>query len=148
MSYVSDARTDLANEQRDRKADQVTAEKAARVAVEEARTEERRRITEQQEIIDGQTKALARARADAAAAAGSVDKLRKRASELAAQCDRAAADPAPAEGSAPANAAGDLLADMLGRIDGAARTIAEFADEARIAGIACERSYDALSPRK
>lgn len=39
----------------------------------------------------------------------------------------------------------DLLAGMPGRIDEAAGDIAKFADAAHVAGLACERSYDALT---
>ncbi|MCI3206571.1 MULTISPECIES: DUF2514 family protein [Pandoraea] len=39
----------------------------------------------------------------------------------------------------------DLLTGLLGRVDDAAGRLAEFADAAHIAGLACERSYDALS---
>lgn len=38
-----------------------------------------------------------------------------------------------------------LLVDVLGRADQRAGEMAEYADRLRIAGIACERSYDALS---
>ncbi|VVE82811.1 DUF2514 family protein [Pandoraea sputorum] len=38
----------------------------------------------------------------------------------------------------------DLLAGLFGRVDDAAGRLAEFADAAHIAGLACERSYDAL----
>ncbi|AJC22646.1 DUF2514 family protein [Pandoraea pulmonicola] len=52
-----------------------------------------------------------------------------------------------AGGSAPTiggSDALDLLTGLLGRIDDAAGRLAEFADAAHIAGLACERSYDAL----
>lgn len=39
-----------------------------------------------------------------------------------------------------------LLADVLGRADQRAGELAEYADRLRIAGIACERSYDSLTP--
>jgi hypothetical protein len=42
----------------------------------------------------------------------------------------------------------DLLTGLLGRIDDAAGRLAEFADAAHIAGLACERSYDALTQIK
>lgn len=55
--------------------------------------------------------------------------------------------PATAAGaSAPAGAGPDVCADMLGRIGRAAGRYADIADRARIAGQACERSYEALTP--
>lgn len=47
-------------------------------------------------------------------------------------------------------AAGDpigVLADVLSRADERAGILADYADRARIAGLACERSYDSLKPR-
>ena len=41
----------------------------------------------------------------------------------------------------------DLLVDVLGRADRRAGDLAEYADRLRIAGVACERSYDALTPK-
>ncbi|BEP44020.1 DUF2514 family protein [Variovorax sp. V15] len=39
-----------------------------------------------------------------------------------------------------------VLVDVLGRADQRAGELAEYADRLRIAGVTCERSYDALSP--
>lgn len=41
----------------------------------------------------------------------------------------------------------DLLVDVLGRADRRAGELAEYADRLRIAGTACERSYDALTAK-
>ncbi|WP_338615563.1 DUF2514 family protein [Pigmentiphaga sp. CHJ604] len=58
--------------------------------------------------------------------------------------------PAAGPGAAPAGSpAGDplgMLADLLGELDGLAESYAATADRARIAGMACERAYDSLSP--
>ena len=88
---------------------------------------------------------LERARADAAAAADAGQRLRDRIAAITATCGRAASDPGPASGSAPAVATADLLADVQRRLGEAAQGIAAHADAARAAGLACERSYDALT---
>lgn len=54
-------------------------------------------------------------------------------------------DAAAVATSPPASAPVDLRSDVLGRLDGAATELAEFAERATIAGTACERSYDALT---
>lgn len=54
----------------------------------------------------------------------------------------------PASGSAPAADPLDVLADVLGRADDRAQALAAYADQARIAGLACERSYDSLTSGK
>lgn len=42
----------------------------------------------------------------------------------------------------------DLLSGLLSRTDQAAGELAQYADAAHIAGLACQRSYDALTPRQ
>jgi len=77
--------------------------------------------------------ALARAdaaRRDARAANRAADGLRQRAADLAASCR--------AEGDDTAGGAGDLLADMLSRMEAHGRELAEYADRARIAGQQCD----------
>jgi hypothetical protein len=39
---------------------------------------------------------------------------------------------------------GDRLLRVLGELDGAAGALAEHADRARAAGLACERAYEAV----
>lgn len=62
----------------------------------------------------------------------------------------AAARAASAAGSAPAAGDGDpigVLDGVLRRADTAAGELADFADRSRVAGLACERAYDALKRR-
>lgn len=59
---------------------------------------------------------------------------------------RAAEDPALTGRGEAAGPALDLLAELFRRADARAGELARYADNARIAGLACERSYDALSP--
>ena len=81
----------------------------------------------------------------AAGAATAAAGLRQRAQVLARACRgaapgvAAAADPGP-----PAPAPGDLLADMLERVDAAAGELAVFAESASIAGTLCQRSREVI----
>lgn len=113
------------------------------IAVEAARTEERRRTAAVENARDDAKKQAAAAAADAVVARDERDRLRAHANTLA----RAAAgrDPAVAIGSPAGAAAVDLLAYMLGRAIDRAEALAGIADRARIAGLTCERTYDALT---
>ncbi|WP_353506416.1 DUF2514 family protein [Variovorax sp. J31P207] len=82
----------------------------------------------------------------AAAAADAVSvRLREQLERLRTAVRRAASTDTAAVSSGPP--AGDpigVLANVLERADRRAGILAEYADRARIAGLACERSYDAL----
>ncbi|VVE78220.1 DUF2514 family protein [Pandoraea sputorum] len=83
--------------------------------------------------------------ANAAARASDVvaDGLRKQLGQYV----TAARHSSAASGSTPADSGTDpldLLAGLFSRADQAAGDLAKFADAAHIAGLACERSYDAL----
>ena len=83
--------------------------------------------------------------ANAAARASDVvaDGLRKQLSQYVAAARHSAAS----SGGTPAGGGADpldLLAGLFSRADQAAGDLAKFADTAHIAGLACERSYDAL----
>jgi hypothetical protein len=124
-----------------------SAESAAHIELERLREQAHAQSTKQQEALDAATLDTERARAAAAAAGRAADGLRSHAASLARAC-QAQPGAAPASASAPASAPGDLLADMLGRIDAAAGELAEYADRARIAGLACERIHDSLTPER
>lgn len=123
-------------------------EKAARQAEAEARAEERRRADALQEIAHETQSQLDRARADADAATSAGERLRQRVAELAAACRRPTGDPAAPGSGQAADTAARVLADVQRRLDEAAGRIARHADEARAAGLACERAYGALTPAK
>lgn len=123
-----------------------SAESAARIELERLREQAHAQSTKQQEALDAATLETERARAAAAAAGRAGDGLRRHAAKLASAC-AAQSGAAPASASAPASAPGDLLTDMLGRLDAAAGELAEYADRARIAGLACERVHDSLSAK-
>lgn len=114
-------------------------------AVDEARLEERRRTQKLSEIADEAKQQVDTAAADAGRARAESDRLRKRVAELIA-ASRAASNPAAfgASASQPGGDPLDVLVDVFRRTDGAAGELGEYADRLRIAGLACERSYDAL----
>jgi len=122
-------------------------EQQAREAVTKARAEDARRYANLMEIATNAQTELERARADAAGAADAAVRLRQRIAALAAARCPAPGNTSPSGSSAPADPAGDLLADVQRRLDDAASDLAGFADRARTAGAACERSYDALTER-
>ncbi|SCU75502.1 conserved exported hypothetical protein [Cupriavidus necator] len=134
---IAGIEADRARERRDQALAQVKA-------VDDARFEEQRRTAAQTEIANAATKDAETARADARAADAVADRLRQRVAELVA-AGRAPGNTYPAGAG---QAAGDpigMLADVLSRADQRAGILAEYADRARIAGQACERSYDALT---
>ena len=88
---------------------------------------------------------IAQARADADAATSAGERLRQRVAELAAGCRGTSNGAAVAVAGPPARSGADLLADVQRRLDEAADRIARHADEARAAGLACERAYGALT---
>ncbi len=122
------------------------ASRAQIKAIDDARTEEQRRTIEQARIANEATQQAKTARADAAAAGDAADKLRKRVADLVA-ASRAAGNPATAgagEGK-PGGDPLDVLVDVLGRSDQASGQLAGYADQLKSSGLACERSYDALT---
>lgn len=118
---------------------------AALLATAEARAEERRRNAAQLEITN-EAERLSKLGRDAAvrAAVAGVG-LRQRAAPIAAACDRAARDPAPAGEREAGASAGSLLADVQRQLVEAAQLYASVADQARTAGLTCEKSYDSLT---
>lgn len=119
----------------------------SRIAFEvRARAVEQQRTKQLQEAQDADHKARLVAEADARRADAAADSLRERAAQLAAAARCPVQDPAAATSGPPANAPADLLADLLGRSDEIAGELARYADQARLAGQLCERSYQALMP--
>ncbi|WP_081636260.1 DUF2514 family protein [Pandoraea sp. SD6-2] len=105
------------------------------------RDEYRERVQTQAGITNDAKQSADKARDDARAATAASDQLRRRVAELVTVARHSTA----ADGSAPAADPIGVLADVLGRADERAGKLAEFADAAHIAGLACERSYDALN---
>ncbi|PRE44114.1 DUF2514 family protein [Burkholderia multivorans] len=107
------------------------------------REEYQRRTAAQQEIANDANQQRTAALADAFAARAAAGSLQQRVDQLVA----AARHPAATPGSPAAGDALDLLADVLGRVDQRAGELAEALDASRIAGLACEKSYDSLTAR-
>lgn len=134
-----------ARTQRDHAQQLVVLERTASEAITAHRAEEARRFSALWEILNETQADRDRARADAAGAADAGVSLRRRIAALTAGCRATASDSAPAGSSPPADSTDDLLADVQRRLDEAAEGIARHADDAHIAGRACERAYDALN---
>lgn len=122
--------------------EQQARDRAALAAYDQLTTENARRYAALEAERDTAQKAAATARADAAGQRAAADRLRQRAERMVA--DAIARNPALAEGGPATGAAVDMLAHVLGRAVDAAGQLAEYADAARIAGLTCERAYDAL----
>lgn len=113
----------------------------------EARNEEQRRRNEINEIRERAALQLAVVQADANTARAAAGRLHHRAETLArrlADRERTCHSATPGAGQAAGSGA-VLLADLFRRADERAGELAAAADEARTRGLACERSYDALS---
>lgn len=121
-------------------------DRQVRDAEKQARETERAQSLKIQEALDDAHKKRTTAEADARRAAAESVSLRKYAQSLAARCTHAS--PAAPASSPATEAPGDLLTDMLTRIDEAAGELARYADEARIAGEACQGAYGALISRQ
>lgn len=98
------------------------------------------------EAKDGQAR-IDTALIDAAAARAAADGLRADRDRYRAAA-RAAAHPGAAAAGPTAGDALDLLSELFAGADAAAGELAQAADLAHAAGITCERSYDALIPRR
>lgn len=120
-----------------------TTEEKARKASEDARTEEQRRRAEQDKVVADAKKQAQSALAAASAARTAGERLRD---QLAALRGQACGNPTASPGSETAAATEGVLADVQRRLDAAADGIALHADQSRIAGLACERAYRALTP--
>lgn len=115
-------------------------------AVDAARKDYQGKVERQTEIANDATKAAESARNDARAAGAVAEQLRQRIAQLSA-ATHAASNPAAIGAGQAAGDPLDVLADVLGRADQRAGELAAYADTARIAGLACERSYDSLTKR-
>lgn len=121
------------------------AQQEARILADRAqRTEEQRRSAAvTKEATDAQTR-ITSLEDDLRLAAGAADGLRAAVDGAARRSRASACATTPGPGQPGADAIG-VLADVLSRIDQRAGVLAEHADRLRIAGLACERSYDALT---
>ncbi|WP_432730528.1 DUF2514 family protein [Variovorax sp. W6] len=135
---ASAARKELANLR-------ATAAEVARLAERAARnTEQTWRSRVDGVIQDGQQQ-IARARDDADRAGAAERRVRAQLDAFRSSVRAAGAAPTTAGGGPPAEAALDLLTDLLGRSGAALRELGQFADAAHTAGITCERYADATN---
>lgn len=107
------------------------------------RAKETLRADKIQEALNAAHAELRAAEEDARRADAAAVSLRARIRALAA-ASSARAHPAAAASGQAADAASDLLANVCERLDDRAGELARYADQARIAGLACQRAYDAL----
>ena len=138
--------------ERSRRLEAVTALAKYRADVAEAtgraeaaqREEEARRVAAIGKVVKDTQKDVERARSDAVAARVAGDGLREQIARYRRATCAAGQDSGTASGGPPADAAGDLLAELQRRLDEASDGIAAHADLASAAGRACERGYGAL----
>jgi hypothetical protein len=120
---------------------QAAAVAASAIATNQAETN--RRIAASQEIVHATIQQAQAVAADASAAASARDGLRN---DLAAIRRSRTADPQAPAGSASAVDPAVVLAELLGRAADRATELAELADRRGVAGDACQRSYESLTP--
>jgi len=108
-------------------------------------TESARRIKEQTNAVSEAETRTRAARVDAAGQRAAADRLRARLA--AGASDGRASGPAAAGASAPTADAACVPANLFWRLVEAAGQYAGIADERGTAGQACQRSYDALTPK-
>lgn len=107
-----------------------------------ARATEQARWSKREEIINDAKTQAAAAAADADRARAASERLRQQVARLrVAGRDSAAAGGGQGQSGADTL---DLLVRLLSGMDAAGRDISGYADQLRIAGLACERAYDSL----
>jgi hypothetical protein len=141
---LANARTALATEKRDRADDLAKLQAAAREQADRFRATEHdwQELQRENELMARKARDLASLDAAAAGAAGG--RLHDRAAALAAACRGPARGAAAVAAGPAASAPGDLLADVLGRLDAAGRLVAAYADTAAINGEQCAADYQTL----
>lgn len=126
-------------------ADQQTLQaKGLAAATTAARAEEQRRQEVVNQVINDARQQQAAANADSGSADAAGERVREQAGKLAASASCSAGDPGATERSKTATRAAMVLSELFQRADKRAGELARAYDAARIAGQACERSYDAL----
>ncbi|MFK3724004.1 DUF2514 domain-containing protein [Pseudomonas monteilii] len=114
----------------------------------DARQEEQRRAQAQEEARAHAHEQHQVADAGAAGADAAGQRLQHDAAQLAAAVSCTGPDPAAVARGQAATRAAMVLSDLLARADDRAEELAKAYDRARIAGLACEASYTALTNRK
>lgn len=126
--------------------DQVSAQaQVVATTTTEYRTEEQRRQSAANQVANNARQEQTVAVVDGVVDDASGDGLRVKSEKLAAATGCAASDTGASQRSKAATRAAMVLSDLLGRADARARDLAKYADSARIAGQACQASYESLS---
>lgn len=125
-----------------RDAADATAQAAAELA---QRTEEQRRADWVAGVQRDATQALENARTDAAGSAADADRLRGELAKLQARLSGTGASAAASVSSTSTTRAAMVLSELLDSCIGQRQELASAFDRSRIAGLACERSYDGLT---
>ncbi len=110
------------------------------------RTEETRREAEKEALTNEARTQLAAAQAAATRAAVQRDSLRQQLAAYVASSRSASQDPAAVGRSPDARDPLDLLSELFSRADDRAGELAAYADVLRVAGDACNRQYESLTP--
>ena len=113
-------------------------------AVEAVRAEETQRAQKLEAIANDTQKQIDAARVDAAAAERSADSLRQQLARYVAAARAASPNTGAAPTSETASDPASVLAELYAAANDRAREVSVYADAARVAGLACEASYDAL----
>lgn len=143
-TQVATAGKALADERADRSAERARFEQAARLQAEHFRAVEQgwKDAQQEHELLARKARDLATAGKAAADVAGG--RLRDRAATLAAACGGPTRDPTAVAAGPAASSPGDLLVDMLGRLESTGRELAFYADNTRISAEQCAADYEAL----
>lgn len=119
-----------------------TQAQAVATTTTEYRTEEQRRQKAANQVANDARQEQTAAIADAVVADAAGDRLRSEAGKLAASASCVPSDPGIADRGKNATRAAMVLSDLLSKSDQRAGDLARYADRLRIAGQACEASYD------
>lgn len=144
---VSDAKADAAEARSALAGDRARYASDALKRGEEERKIEVARQTENERIAREAQEQVKTAEAASRDAADAASRLRDRVASLLRAQRAAGASPGPVVGGSAAAAPGDLLAGVLDRHSRELVEVGRFADASRIAGLACEASYEALISR-
>jgi len=139
------ARNDAADARRELADYRATAAESSRLAERVQRTQEQTWRTRVDGVIQDGQQQIAVYRADADRAGAAERRVRAQLDAFRAAVRAASAAPTVASGSPPAEAALDLLADLLSGSGAALRELGQFADASYSAGTICERHADAVS---
>ncbi|WP_439851168.1 DUF2514 domain-containing protein [Pseudomonas syringae] len=121
-----------------------TQSEAVATTTAEYRTEEQRRQKAAKQVANDARQEQTAALTDASIADAAGDRVRVEARKLAATTSCAPGDTGAAERGKAASRAAMVLSDLLGRADTRAGELAKAYDRSRVAGLACERSYNSL----